>query len=57
MKNIYEKITELYNSGKQFAIATVIETSGSTPRKSGSKMIIESETVTSGTVGGGILEY
>ncbi|MGD9488553.1 MAG: XdhC family protein [Calditrichaceae bacterium] len=53
---IYKKILELENSNQPFAVATVIQSAGSTPGKVGFKMVIESSGLLTGTVGGGELE-
>lgn len=53
--NIYEKILELQEEGTFSALATVIRTEGSTPRKAGAKMLVTLEN-TFGTVGGGEFE-
>lgn len=50
------KLEKLLDEGKAGAIATVIETKGSTPGKTGFKMIILEEGVTVGTIGGGCVE-
>lgn len=54
--DIYTKIHEVIAAGKGGALCTIIETSGSTPRKAGSKMVVTSEGKTFGSVGGGKLE-
>lgn len=53
---IYEEIIRLKKARVPAAIATVIETKGSTPRKAGAKMIIQKDGSISGTVGGGQTE-
>jgi xanthine dehydrogenase accessory factor len=55
MNNIYLLIPEL-QTGHSFAIATVIETKGSTPQKSGSSALFDHSGLISGTIGGGVLE-
>ncbi|MBZ0199208.1 MAG: XdhC/CoxI family protein [Ignavibacteriaceae bacterium] len=55
--NIYEKIIELEKSNQPFVIATVVSTQGSAPGKTGFKMIIDSDTKCTGTVGGGGVEF
>ncbi len=55
--NIYEKIIELEKINKPFIVATVVATQGSAPGKTGFKMIIDSDTKCSGTVGGGGIEF
>ena len=56
MREIYGKITELLDSRRSVAVATVIETAGSSPRGVGAKMIITGEGETFFSVGGGSLE-
>lgn len=51
-----EAAAELQRAGKPFAVATLIATSGSTPRASGTKMVVSSEH-TYATIGGGQLEF
>lgn len=46
-------IHEIYKKKEKAALATIIRTKGSTPRKSGSKMIIYPTGEISGTIGGG----
>ena len=43
-------------AGRPFAVATVLETDGSTPVKAGAKAIIEADGTIHGTVGGGQVE-
>jgi len=51
-----ETLQDLRDSGAEFVICSVINSSGSSPRKSGSKMIVTNDGRTFGTVGGGIIE-
>jgi xanthine dehydrogenase accessory factor len=53
---LYEEMARLARSGEPFALATVIAHSGSSPRKTGTKMLIRSDLSTLGTVGGGNVE-
>ena len=53
--NIFEKAVELLEKGESFAFATIITQDGSTPRSSGSKMII-TKNDTFFTIGGGGME-
>ncbi|MFZ5642170.1 MAG: XdhC family protein [Bacillota bacterium] len=48
-----EKIVDLIEAGTDVAIATIISTKGSTPRKAGTKMLITPGGIIYGTVGGG----
>lgn len=56
MERIYEAALEAIRRGEPAALATVIETRGSTPREVGAKMLILADGQTVGTVGGGPLE-
>lgn len=56
MKNIYEEIVDLQSRGECAALATIISTSGSTPREAGSKMLVRQDGSIVGTVGGSVLE-
>lgn len=51
--HIIKRTMEIKASGKNAALATIIRTKGSTPRKIGSKMIIFSSGRIEGTIGGG----
>lgn len=53
---VYKKAIDLEEQGKAFAIATVISSGGSTPRKSTAKMLIEEDGSITDTVGGGPVE-
>ncbi len=55
MTDLYAQIARLEAEGAPFVVATVIETSGSTPQKPGTKMVV-TEQATVGTVGGGAIE-
>lgn len=54
--DIEKKIFELKQNNRPFAVATVVKTNGSVPGKVGFKMIVESEKINYGTVGGGAIE-
>ncbi len=47
---------ELLEKGDAFVLATIVSHSGSTPRTSGSKMIVTADGRGVGTIGGGIIE-
>ena len=55
-KKLYEEAVSLLEHKKDFALATVITSDGSTPRASGAKMIIREDGSIFGTIGGGSLE-
>lgn len=56
MRSIFQRIQELYEEGRAAALATVVEASGSTPRKPGARMIVYPDGSIEGTVGGGGVE-
>jgi xanthine dehydrogenase accessory factor len=56
MQTVYSKIEELRSEGKKAALCIVISTSGSTPRKTGAKMIVLEDKSIYGTIGGGSIE-
>lgn len=56
MNNIYLQISDKKAGFDPLALATVIETLGSTPQKHGSSALFDSGGLISGTVGGGVLE-
>ena len=56
MKPVFARIQQLFDERIPAAVATVVESSGSTPRKPGSRMIIFPDGNMEGTVGGGALE-
>jgi xanthine dehydrogenase accessory factor len=53
---IYEEMIALSRQGSPCALATVVESAGSSPRKAGAKMLVRHDGSTLGTVGGGRLE-
>ncbi len=52
----YKELRDAYNSGKSFVLCTVIDVKGSSPAKSGQKMIVFRDGSFVGTIGGGINE-
>jgi xanthine dehydrogenase accessory factor len=56
MLEIYEEIARILQKGERGALATVISVEGSTPRKTGAKMLIRDDGTFIGTIGGGMLE-
>ncbi len=53
---ILEEIIRLHRDGKPSAMATVVQSNGSTPRKSGSKILVRPDGSIIGTIGGGSME-
>ena len=56
MREIIEEANEWRNDGKPIALATVVKTWGSAPRKVGAKMAISAEGAMAGSVSGGCVE-
>ncbi len=56
MENI-ERILEFKKSNKTFVVATVVESKGSAPGKSGFRIIVDEKGNSYGTVGGGEIEF
>ena len=52
-KDIFEKLSQLQEQKIPICLATIVKTSGSTPREVGAKMIICTDGTTFGSVGGG----
>lgn len=52
-QEIFQKLSELKNQAIDVALATIVETTGSTPREVGAKMIICADGTLYGTIGGG----
>ena len=57
MEDILYKIAEIKKSGRKAALCIIVHTTGSSPRKAGSKMIVYEDATIEGTIGGGSLEY
>ncbi len=56
MKDIYTKLSELLAQGEKGVLVTITEVAGSSPRHTGSKMIVRPGGEIFGTIGGGKLE-
>lgn len=57
MKSIYQALAELEQTHEPAALCTVVKSEGSTPRHTGSKMLVYADGRFIGTVGGGDLEH
>ena len=55
-ESILKKLTLERESGRAAVLVTILKTSGSTPRKSGSQMLVMEDGSISGTIGGGLAE-
>ncbi len=56
MESISQQIVEIIAHKEPFALATILTNQGSTPRTSGSKMIVLRNRTIHGTIGGGLVE-
>ena len=56
MREIFDEIYQALLNGQELAVASIISDKGSTPRSSGSKMIVYPNGDISGTIGGGAVE-
>jgi xanthine dehydrogenase accessory factor len=56
MLDVYQEIVSIMKKGERAAIASIVSTSGSTPRKVGAKMVIKENGNCVGTIGGGGIE-
>lgn len=54
--DLYEDVVRLTRCGEAYALATVVAHGGSSPRKSGAKMLIRNDGSAFGSVGGGRVE-
>lgn len=57
MHEFYDKISELIRSHARIALATIVQTKGSTPRAKGAKVVVFPDGTSYGSLGGGRLEY
>lgn len=55
--NIYNELSEAIRQNKDAVLCIVTETTGSSPRKAGSKMIVFPDRKIVGTIGGGSIEF
>ena len=56
MKPVYKEAANLARSNREFVLATVVNTKGSTPQKPGATLLVRSDGSTVGTLGGGCVE-
>jgi xanthine dehydrogenase accessory factor len=53
---LYEELLRLKKEGRPSALATIVQCTGSSPQKQGSKMLVRDDGTVVGTLGGGCLE-
>jgi xanthine dehydrogenase accessory factor len=56
MDEVLEQLAAWHAEGKDAALATVVKTSGSTPRREGAKLLVGTEGQIVGSVSGGCVE-
>jgi xanthine dehydrogenase accessory factor len=56
MKDVYQKLAELFEKERFSVLATIINQTGSSPRSIGTKCLVMDNGSLAGTIGGGILE-
>ncbi|MCF8567245.1 XdhC family protein [Alicyclobacillus tolerans] len=56
MKTLYDACARLLDGGEDVVMATIVNKQGSAPRSTGAKMLVQRNTDTVGTIGGGLLE-
>lgn len=57
MKALFEELKTVLEGGDEAVLVTIIASSGSTPRGTGSRMLVKKDGTIKGTVGGGAVEY
>jgi xanthine dehydrogenase accessory factor len=56
MDDVLEQLAQWHAEGKDAALATVVKTSGSTPRREGAKLLVDTDGHLIGSVSGGCVE-
>ena len=56
MRTVYDDVVARLEQAERIAVATVMQTRGSTPQKVGAKLLIQETGHTQGTIGGGCVE-
>jgi xanthine dehydrogenase accessory factor len=56
MKDLYDPIINIENTGEPLVLTTILSKSGSAPREEGTKMLVKQDFSIIGTIGGGVLE-
>jgi xanthine dehydrogenase accessory factor len=54
--DVFDELVRLRRAGVTCALATVVRTAGSTPRKSAARMVVRADGSIVGTIGGGRIE-
>ncbi|MDP6183248.1 MAG: XdhC family protein [Gammaproteobacteria bacterium] len=56
VRQLYDEISKRNHAGESVAMATIVDSRGSTPQKVGAKMLVFEDGLGVGTVGGGCVE-
>src|SRR4051794_35685649 len=56
MDDVLEQLGAWHSQGRDVAMATVVKTSGSTPRREGAKLVVSEDGQLAGSVSGGCVE-
>jgi xanthine dehydrogenase accessory factor len=56
MRSIHPNLLDQIRIGNRIVLTTVVQTSGSTPQKPGSRALFDEQGLLAGTIGGGVLE-
>ncbi|MGI5836679.1 MAG: XdhC family protein [Chloroflexota bacterium] len=57
MLDLFREIDRRQNRGERVAVATIVRTTGSTPRELGAKMVVTQDGKVIGSIGGGYGEH
>lgn len=57
MKQLFEELQRCLQEGEPSMLVTIIDSLGSTPRGAGSRMLVTSDGIRTGTIGGGAVEH
>lgn len=57
MKKLFDEVLRSMDEGKETVLATIVASSGSTPRGIGSRMLVRADGSILGSIGGGAVEY
>ena len=57
MKQLFKELQRCLKEGEPSVLVTIVDSSGSTPRGAGSRMLVAADGIRRGTVGGGAVEH
>lgn len=56
MQHIFQEVHQSLENGERLVLVTIVHHSGSSPRSTGARMIVHTDGMIAGTIGGGLLE-